>query len=87
VRALGSAADGTLWLASERAVFRRATSGAWEEIPLPRRALGGEGAWEIASLASDERGDVWIVARRGPAGSARDVLLRTRPAAAITRWE
>jgi hypothetical protein len=84
VRALAGAADGTLWLASERAIFRRATSGAWEEIPLPRRALGGEGAWEIASLVSDDRGDVWIAARKS---GARDVLLRTRPAPAVTRWE
>ncbi len=88
IRGLASSADGALWMATAHALWRRAapSAGTWEEVPLPIRATPDAGtAWEIDAVAQDGR-DVWIVARATPP-LPRSLLLRTRAAPAITRWE
>jgi hypothetical protein len=88
VRALAGTSDGTLWMATARAVWRRDPAGAWSEVPPPERAFqDGGGAWEIQDLTAPDGRDVWIAARRTSASGPRDLVLRTRPAADVVRWE
>ncbi len=78
--------DGTVWLATERALWRRAgNQGAWEEVPPPARA--GDGAWEMLEVVAPDGRDLWIAARRTAADGPRNVVLRLRAAPAVVRWE
>jgi hypothetical protein len=79
VRGLSGTADGTLWTVSDRAVWKRAPASNWEAVPLP----GGPAGWEMLDVRVIGDADVWIAARHG----GRDVVLRTRPAATVVRWE
>jgi hypothetical protein len=82
VRGLASAAGGVLWMVTDHAIWRRTPPGAWEQVPPP-----GAGAWEMLDVRVTGADDVWIAARQtAGAGAARDVILRTRPQAAL-RWE
>ncbi|MFT3772010.1 MAG: hypothetical protein QM820_41920 [Minicystis sp.] len=82
VRGLAGTADGALWLATDHAIWRRSSpAGAWEQVSL------GPGAWEIIDLRAVGDHDIWIAARRSAEGGTRDLILRTRPAPAIVRWE
>lgn len=81
LRGLAAAPDGALWLVTEHALWKKPPGGAWAEVPAPI-----EGAWEMidAVVAGD---DVWIAARVRSAAGVRDVVLRTRPAKDVLRWE
>jgi hypothetical protein len=81
VRGISSAADGALWMVTDHAIWRRTPPGAWEQIPPP-----SAGAWEMLDVRVIGAEDVWIAARRTAAGASRDLILRTRPQAAL-RWE
>lgn len=79
VRGLGALADGALWVAGERALFRRAAGAgsAWEPVSLP-----GGGAWELSELRAAGE-DLYVAGRRG----GRDLVLRLRPVKAPLRWD
>lgn len=81
VRGLAAAADGTLWMATEGTIQRRAPGGSWETVAPP-----GAGKWEIFDVRVTGD-DVWVAARLTAAGGARDLLLRSRPAKDVVRWE
>ena len=87
--AIAQAADGTLWVVSEHAVFKRGADGKWENVPLPDGALGGKGAsWDILALAAVGK-DVWVSARAKVAETSteHDVVLRLRAAKDVLHWQ
>jgi hypothetical protein len=79
VRGLAALADGALWVAGERALFRRAAgaASAWEPVPLP-----GGGPWELSDVRAAGE-DLYVAGRRG----GRDLVLRLRPVKAPIRWD
>ena len=80
---------GTPWMATARAVLRRdAAPARGSEVPPPERGFeDGAGTWEMLGIAAPDGRDVWIAARRTSAAGERDLVLRTRPAADVVRWE
>ena len=87
--AIAQAADGTLWVASEHAVFKRSADGKWEEVPLPNGALGVKGAsWSLLALAAVGK-DVWVSARAKVAETSTEhhVVLRLRAAKDVVHWQ
>jgi hypothetical protein len=85
-RALASTKDGTLWLLSANAIWKRGASGTWEEIPPPTRAFPEpDPRWEMLDVAASES-DVWIAAKHSSSKATRHVVLRLRPAKDIMQW-
>lgn len=82
VRGLAAAPDGALWLLGERSIWKKPAGGAWEPVSPPL-----DGAWEMIDLRVVGDGDVWIAARLRGAAGARDMVLRSRPAGDVIRWE
>ena len=87
VRGLAVTEDGTVWMATEHALWRRAGAGAWEDVPPPSRAGDPAGAWEMLGVVALDGRDVWIAARRTAVEGPRDLILRLRAAPAVVRWE
>lgn len=85
VRGLVGVEGGSVWLASDRAVFRRGSSGGWESIPLPRGATAGE-TWELGELASPNGREVWIAAQRVTPSGTRHAVLATGPVTKALGW-
>ena len=81
VRGLVETDDGTLWVLTVGALFRRPVGGGWASVGFP-----GEGTWEGLGLASPDGRHVWISARRTTAGGDRHVILRSRPTPEPLRW-
>jgi hypothetical protein len=87
LRALSGTTDGTLWLTTEHEVWRRATPGAWERVPLPARAFSEAGGrWEIADVWAQGADDVWIVERHASPAAERHVVLRLKAPKDVVRW-
>jgi len=85
-RALASTGDGTLWLLSGNGIWKRTSSGEWEEIPPPTRAFPEpDPHWEMLDVWAGEN-DVWIAAKHSSSKATRYVVLRLRPAKDILRW-
>jgi hypothetical protein len=89
--AVAVAADGTLWLASEHAVFKQAAGGAWEPVPLPNGPFKGSfgvtsAPWDV-SVVSAVGKDVWAAAKVTLPSGDRHVVLRLRPAPAAVSWQ
>ncbi len=87
VRGLAATADGTLWMVTERAIFSRSPAGVWQGVSPPASGAEPGATWEMLAVSAPDGGDVWIAARRTAPSGIRDVVLRTRPASPILRWE
>ena len=80
VRALAGASDGTLWMLSEKAIWKRYPPGEWEEVPPPTRQWPEpDPRWEMQGLWAGGP-DVWIAAKHASSIAERHVVLRLRPA-------
>ncbi len=85
-RGFTTTSDGTLWLLSAGAIWKRAAQGAWEEVPPPNRAFPEpDPRWEMADVWAGEN-DVWIAAKHTSSKARRHVVLRLRPTKDIVRW-
>ena len=86
VRALAAASDGTLWLVSERAIWKRYPPGEWEEVPPPTRAFPEpEPHWEMQNVWASGS-DIWIAAKHSSSKAERHVVMRLRAAKEILHW-
>lgn len=82
VRGLAGTPDGQLWLVTDRAIWKKPAAAPWEEVPPPT-----DGTWEMLDVRASGDGDIWVAARiAGPGTPTRHVILRTRPAATVVRW-
>lgn len=85
-RALASTSDGTLWLLSANAIWKRLPTGTWEAIPPPTRAFPEpDPHWEMIDVWAGED-DVWIAAKHASSKATRYVVLRQRSAKDVVRW-
>jgi hypothetical protein len=88
VRGIAGTADGTVWMVTDRGIWRRAPPAAWERVPPPTRAFPeAHPTWEFVDVAVVGADDVWIAARHTSTRGARDVILRLRPPKSIIRWD
>jgi hypothetical protein len=87
VRALSGTSDGTLWMVTERAIFKKAAGGAWEAVPPPTRAFPeANPTWEMLDVWAADPGDVWISAKHTSSAGDRHVVLRLRAPKDVVRW-
>ena len=86
-RSLAGAGDGTLWLVTADAIWKRYPPGEWEEVPPPAHASVPEpdARWEMREVWAPGS-DVWIAAKHTTNKGERHVVLRARPAKEIVRW-
>lgn len=82
VRGLAGTPDGVLWMVTDNAVWKRPVSAAWEQVAMPI-----EGAWEALDVRAGSEGEVWLRGHVRAASGARDVVMRSRPATKVLRWE
>jgi len=86
VRAIAGASDGTLWLVSERAIWKRFPPGEWEEIPPPSGQWAEpDPRWEMFGVWAGG-GDVWIAGKHTSSKAERHVVLRLREAKELVKW-
>jgi len=87
VRGLAGASDGTLWLVTERAIWKRYPPGEWEQVPPPTRAFPEPAPrWEMFGVWAGGS-DVWIAAKHESSVASRSVVLRQRPTKSILHWK
>lgn len=86
-RAISVAADGVLWLASERSVYKQEAGKEWQSVPLPNGPLGVASApWEVFAVAAAGK-DVWASAKATLPSGAAHVILRLRPSKEALTWQ
>lgn len=87
VRSLAGAGDGTLWLVTADAIWKRYPPGEWEEVAPPMQLLSPEldSRWDMRDVWASGS-DVWIAAKHITNKGERHVVLRARPAKEIVRW-
>ncbi|MDI1475717.1 hypothetical protein [Polyangium sp. y55x31] len=87
VRSLAGAGDGTLWLVTADAIWKRYPPGEWEEVAPPMQSLSPEldSRWDMRDVWASGT-DVWITAKHITNKGERHVVLRARPAKEIVRW-
>lgn len=85
-RSIAATSDGTLWFVSANSIFKRKTSGEWEEVAPPTRLFPEpDPKWEFFEIGAGGM-DVWISAKHASSTASRFVVLRERPAKDIVRW-
>ncbi|MDI1436225.1 hypothetical protein [Polyangium sorediatum] len=86
-QSLAGAGDGTLWLVTADAIWKRYPPGEWEEVPPPAHAAVPEpdSRWEMREVWAPGS-DVWIAAKHTTNKGERHVVLRARPAKDVVRW-
>ncbi|MDI3289885.1 hypothetical protein [Polyangium sp. 15x6] len=86
-RSLAGAGDGTLWLVTADAIWKRYPPGEWEEVAPPVYTFvpGLDSRWEMRDVWASGS-DVWIAAKHIANKGERHVVLRARPAKAVVRW-
>lgn len=85
-RAIAATSDGTLWFVSANSIFKRKSSGDWEEVAPPTRLFPEpDPSWEFFDVAAGDK-DVWISAKHASSKTSRYVVLRERPAKDVLRW-
>ncbi|MDI1449827.1 hypothetical protein [Polyangium sp. 6x1] len=87
VRSLAGAGDGTLWLVTADAIWKRYPPGEWEEVSPPAGSFvpGLVSRWEMREVWASGS-DVWIAAMQSTNKGERYVVLRARPAKGLVRW-
>ncbi|MDC3957194.1 hypothetical protein [Polyangium jinanense] len=86
-RSLAGAGDGTLWLVTADAIWKRYPPGEWEEVAPPAHTSVPEldSRWDMRDVWASGS-DVWIAAKHSTNKGERHVVLRARPAKAVVRW-
>lgn len=86
LRSIAGTSDGTLWALTERQIWKRPASGAWEQASPPDRAFPEpEPTWQFSDLWADGA-EVWVAGRHASKADSRYVVLRTKETRSPLRW-
>jgi hypothetical protein len=87
IRDLSGTSDGTIWLLTDHAIWKRSPAGSWSSVPPPARALVEPLAVWTFSNVWGAGNDVWVAARHGVAERQQGVVLRLQQPKTVIQWK